>query len=73
MPAESKSKQRKAKDTRVGFDVPAEIRSDFANAKKQLGVSSAKLAELATQFIIPRVKRGELVNLNGELVQNPAA
>lgn len=64
-----------AKDKRVAFEVPAEIAPDFAAIASELKVSNAGLGTLAARFVIPLLKAGKLVNINGTLVpiENAAA
>lgn len=62
------------KDARVSIEVPGELRTDFDAVREKLGgISKAQLGALALRFVVPRVNAGELVNLNGSLVSNPAA
>jgi hypothetical protein len=55
-------------DTRVGFNVPDEIAEEFELIKSSLDVSGAKLAEIATKFVVAKLQSGELVRLNDRLV-----
>lgn len=59
------------KDLRVSVEVPDDIVPDFDALVKKLGTTKGGLGALAVRFVIPALKRGELVQLNGEIVPNP--
>lgn len=60
------------KDERVSVELPDEIAPDFRVLVHKLKTTKGGLGALAIRFVIPKLKNGELVSLNGEIVPNPA-
>jgi hypothetical protein len=62
------TKPKAEKDKRVAFEVPAEIAADFESVRKTLKTTKGGLGATAARFVIPLLKQGKLVSLNGEIV-----
>jgi hypothetical protein len=64
-------KTTKGKDRRVAFEVPEEIDADYNKIAEKLRTSKGGLGAISALFVIPKLKSGELVYLNGEIIPNP--
>lgn len=61
------------KDKRVSVLLPDEIAADFEQMAEKMRMSKGGLGALAIEFVVPKIKRGELVNMNGELIPKSKA
>jgi len=61
------------KDKRVSVVVPPELEKDFDQLVSKLRTTKGGLAELALRFVVPQIKAGKLVSMNGDLVKTPQA
>jgi hypothetical protein len=56
---------------RVAFEVPEDIAPDYDKIAEKLRTTKGGLGAIAARYLVPKLKSGELVYCNGEIVPNP--